>query len=97
MSELEQVNGGVGCKKKKEVFYHWDTLVTGTGTGYDDCYDSGTCTHDLLSITVKGLAAMRTPSLFLGAMRCIMRIFLRGSMKYRHFAKTLHKIFHISK
>ena len=36
MSELEQVNGGVGCKKK----FLFQSL--GQVLGYDDCYDSGT-------------------------------------------------------
>ena len=31
MSELEQVNGGLGFKKSF-CFSHWDILVTGTGT-----------------------------------------------------------------
>ena len=54
-------------------FLYTSSLVTGTGTWVwwllwlRICppYDSGTCPHDLLSITVKGLAAMRVPSLSL--------------------------------
>ena len=40
MSELENVNGGVGCKKKKFLFQSLGQVL-----GYDDCYDSGTCPH----------------------------------------------------
>ena len=41
MSELEQVNGGLGFKKK----FLFQSLVQ--VLGYDDCYDSGTCPLDL--------------------------------------------------
>ena len=102
MSELENVNGGLGFKKK----FLFQSL--GQVLGYDDCYDSGTCPHDLLSITVKGLAAMRTPSLSLPR-PCAITQFqtetfwrnrlsperLRESIQYLAIAKSLDYSFAI--
>ena len=47
MSELENVNGGVGCKKKKLFLITGTFQSLGQVLGYDDCYDSGTSSHDL--------------------------------------------------